>query len=164
MNVNLKFATLLGIMVPVVVAFASFCRANDWSNFGGPNRDFTFDDQSIDNSHIPTKRWQRTLGQGMAGLIVEQETAYTSFLAPFADDDSKKPEHKRKHREVVIALNADNGETVWRHEYDAGWIEEQQAFGGRSRAPQATPTICGKYLVSVDLPESSIALTNKMAK
>ena len=30
---------------------------------------------------------------------------------------------------------------VWDYRWDAGWLEDQEAFGGKSRAPQATPLV-----------------------
>ncbi|MCA9149884.1 MAG: PQQ-like beta-propeller repeat protein, partial [Planctomycetales bacterium] len=125
-----------------------------WPQFGGPTRNFQARNSQIQHaisnpSHCPTVRWQQTLGDGMAGIVVQDEVVFTTFLKPFNAESKSKPESEREHREVVIALNAESGETIWRYEYDAGWIESQQAFGGRCRAPQATPVVCGDYLVTI---------------
>lgn len=122
---------------------------NDWPVFGGPNRNFQLQKSIELNPNAPTKRWQRTLGQGMSGVVVMNNTVYTSYLVPCNDSEKKKSESERSHREAIIALDAQDGKVRWRHEYDAGWIESQQAFGGRSRAPQATPAICGDHVVSI---------------
>ena len=120
-----------------------------WPQFGGPTRNFRLEEPIQWNPHAPTKRWQTTLGQGMAGIVVDDGIAYTSYLKPFDAAEKEKPESDRTHREVIVALDADNGKARWRYEYDAGWIESQQAFGGRSRAPQATPALCGNLLICI---------------
>lgn len=122
---------------------------SEWPHFGGTAGDYTVNKPIPRKSHTPTKRWQRTIGEGMSGVVLKDGVVYTTFLIPFSEEESKKPESERKHREAIVAFNAENGTPLWRHEYDAGWIESQQAFGGRSRAPQATPTIMGDRIISV---------------
>ena len=120
-----------------------------WNQFGGPQGDFEIRSGLSWSRLPPTKRWQRTLGDGMSGVVLHDGMAFTCYLKPIGEEQQEQPESERVHREVVIALNADNGETQWQHEYEAGRIEDQQAFGGRARAPQATPAVCGDHLVTV---------------
>ena len=77
----------------------------------------------------------------MSGVAVHDGRGYTAYLMPL-DEAETKPDAEPQHREAIIAFDCTNGETKWRYDYKAGWIETQQAFGGRSRAPQATPAVC----------------------
>jgi outer membrane protein assembly factor BamB len=122
---------------------------DEWPQFGGSAGNYTFRNPIASDAHTPTKRWQTTLGEGMAGVVLKEGVVFTSFLVPYSNDDAKKPESERTHREAIVALDAENGKALWRHEYDAGWIESQQAFGGRSRAPQATPAVIGNRLTCI---------------
>lgn len=133
-----------------LMLLANDAVADNWIQFAGPETDFTLRRQSpLSAEHVPTKRWQHTLGAGMSGVVAKDGRLYTHYLRPSSPSDLAKGESKRRHQEVVIALNADNGQAIWKHEYVAGWSDKQQAFGGRERAPQATPAICGDYLVSI---------------
>ena len=120
-----------------------------WTQFGGSARDFQLAEPFEMPRSNPTKRWQQQLGAGMSGVVECGGVVFTSYLIPFEDEEAAKPEHERTHREAIVAMNANNGRIVWKHVYDAGWIESQQAFGGRSRAPQATPAICGDRIVAI---------------
>ena len=123
--------------------------AQNWTQFGGPSHTFQTDESFELPSSTPTKRWQQRLGAGMSGIVEHDGVIVTSYLMPFDGDDVDKPEHERVHREAIVAMDADNGRFIWKHVYEAGWIESQQAFGGRSRAPQATPAIIGDRIVSI---------------
>lgn len=120
-----------------------------WPQFGGSKANFSVTKSPAWHRQPPTKRWQRKLGPGMSGLVADSNRVYTIFLEPFTEDELQQDESKRTHREVVMAFDADNGEPQWSYAYDAGWIDSQQAFGGRVRAPQATPLICGDRLVTI---------------
>lgn len=132
-----------------LLAFAATANAEHWNQFGGAKRDFQLAHAVELGKQAPTKRWQTTLGDGMSQVVLDENTCYTCFLLPFSETELKLPEHKRNHREVVIALDRDNGKVRWRYEYESGWYENQQAFGGRVRAPQATPAIMGDRIITI---------------
>lgn len=120
-----------------------------WPQFGGPERNFQSPELFHVAAHNPTKVWQRTLGDGMSGVVTDGEACYTSYLVPISKEESELPESERSHREALVAMDCTDGKVQWVYEYDAGWIEEQQAFGGRKRAPQATPVIIGRSLIGI---------------
>lgn len=123
--------------------------ADTWTGFGGPTADFQHSEKLPLGERAPTKRWQQTLGHGMSEVVSDGKRLYTSFLAPLSPAEKERSESDRTHREVVVALDAETGTEVWRHEYLSGWLESQEAFGGRSRAPQATPVLLGDRLVTI---------------
>lgn len=142
------FARQLSITVLAIALGFSSVIAEDWSQFGGPNHDFRMS-ASMPMKSVPTKRWQQTLGPGMSGVVVRGNVLYSHFLVPFTESEMQKPESERTHREAIVAMDKDNGRELWRHEYDAGWIDSQQAFGGRSRAPQATPAVNDNVVITI---------------
>lgn len=140
---------LLTRITAVLILSHSICCADDaWTQFGGDTGRFEFE-SPINISDAPTKRWQRSLGEGMSGVVVKDEVVYATYLVPFDKEENDKKESEKNHREAIIALDAGNGATIWQYEYASGWIESQQAFGGRSRAPQATPIVCGSHVLSI---------------
>jgi outer membrane protein assembly factor BamB len=143
-------------ITPLLVFIVSFCCqsnlwAEDWPQFGGPSSNFQLNGEAkLDtDKFVPTFRWKRTLGDGMSSLVASGDLLYTTYLAPPTDIDESKPQQQRAHREVVVALDRSSGNTQWAYEYDAGWIDDQEAFGGRVRSPQATPVIIQDSLVTV---------------
>ena len=125
--------------------------ANDWPQWGGPDRNFHVDVAGSFEilANPPGLRWQQTLGPGMSGIVGNGKSLYTMFLQPFSNEDLKLQESDREHREVIVALDPSSGAVRWKHDYVAGWRDEQEAFGGRVRSPQATPAIAGDSLITL---------------
>src|SRR5450432_4012172 len=80
---------------------------DDWLTWGGPNRDFKVTSKAklADSwpATGPKKLWTRPLGDGYSAIAVEGSTLYTSF--------------RRGSKDVVTALNAADGKTIWEFEY-----------------------------------------------
>ena len=144
----MRLKTILASVV-TLYTLSTWCIAEGWTQFGGPGRGFRIAEPLELPESPPTKHWQKTLGAGMSGVVERDGTLFTSYLVPFEKDEADKPESERTHRESIVALDASNGQICWKHVYDAGFIEAQQAFGGRSRAPQATPAICDDRIVAI---------------
>ncbi len=147
-----RITTLLLILATAPHVYQA--AAESWPGFGGSNGDFAaINSLTIDSasgkSIQPRRLWQRTLGDGLSGLVVKDTMLFTTYLKPFTDEDAAKKASERTHTEVAIALDRATGKTIWKHEWDAGWLEDQEAFGGKSRAPQATPLIYDKFIATV---------------
>jgi outer membrane protein assembly factor BamB len=125
--------------------------ANDWTRFGGSNGGFQVEQAlNLDGaSAAPSVRWKRTIGEGLSSLVRKDDLLYVTHLRRQSEQESETPESERANREVITALNAATGKTVWEFEWEAGWIEDQQAFGGKSRAPQATPLIVDDRVIAL---------------
>ncbi len=84
----------------------SFCvYADDWATWGGKNRDFTVNTSGLADSWPesgPKKLWSKPLGDGYSVIAAENGVLYTAF--------------RRSGAEVVTALDAATGRTIW--EYD----------------------------------------------
>lgn len=99
--------------------------AAQWTQWGGPNRDFQSPATGLADAWPdggPRKLWERSLGPGYSSLIVEGERVFTQYR----DGDE----------EVVVALAAPTGATVWEH--------RQRTREGEG--PNATPVIAGGRL------------------
>lgn len=111
--------------------------ANEWTQWGGPSRDFTCDGKGLAASWPdagPKQLWSRELGEGFATVLVDGDRLYTMYRV--GDD------------EILVALNAADGKTIWEHKYSAPIIKEKMAmeFG---LGPHATPLIVGDRIFCV---------------
>ena len=133
------------LLMPVVAS------ANDWPGFGGPDRTFQCDTKlSVTPSAAsPSMVWRRELGDGLSGIVVADEIAYATYLCCYSESEKALPESQRTTREAIVAMDRLTGKTQWEFQYDAGWLEEQEAFGGRVRSPQATPLVVGDRLITI---------------
>lgn len=124
-----------------VVALPSLAApgsANDaWPQWGGPYGNFMTDSQGLAESWPfggPPELWRRDLGEGYSAILEQDGVLYTHYRVG--------------QREIVIALSAENGATLWEHSYPAatrGWNID------RGAGPHATPAIAGERLFAVGL-------------
>lgn len=111
----------------------SSLHAQLWDQFGGPNRNFRVESGSLSASwppEGPRQLWQRELGDGYSQVLYEQGRLY-AFC-------------RRGERDVVVSLNADDGEVLWETSYDAPLLPNQIAEFGPG--PIATPALVGQRL------------------
>jgi len=122
----------IGMVLSVVPGLAG----EAWTQWGGPDRDFTVQSKGLATSWPeagPPGLWTREFGIGYSGLLFENGRLYTMYR----DGDD----------EVVTALDAADGRTLWERRYAAKHYENQtQQFGG---GPNATPLIVGDRLITV---------------
>ncbi len=139
-----RFVIVL-MLLPTVVS------ADDWLGFGGTERTFQNDAElEVTSSAVsPSMIWKRNLGDGLSGIVIADGTAYATHLCPYSEAEEALPESKRSQREAVVALDRLTGKTLWEFQYNAGWLDEQEAFGGRVRSPQATPLVIGDRLITI---------------
>ena len=104
-----------------------------WTQWGGPNRNFQTQATGLKDAWPasgPPVLWKRALGEGYSSAAVEDGVLYTMYGKP--------------GQEVVIAINAGTGATLWettnpmRFQSDAG-----QDMGN---GPYSTPLIAGDRL------------------
>jgi outer membrane protein assembly factor BamB len=109
--------------------------SGNWLQWGGPRRDFIVNSSGIAASWPsdgPRKLWSRTLGDGYAGIAVEGTTLYTAY--------------RREPQEVIVAINANTGKTIWEYAYDNPF---QSSYSESiSSGPRAMPQVVGDRLVT----------------
>ena len=122
-----------------------------WTQWGGPHRDFSADAGSITTTWPesgPKKVWTRDLGEGYSAVLAEGDRLYTMYRAD--------------EREIVVALDAKTGKTVWEHKYDSspadGHVDQ---FG---RGPRSTPLLVGDRLYTIGVSGKMFCLNKHDGK
>ena len=134
--------TRLLLVASLVAALAGqVCLAEDWLQWGGPNRDFKVSSPGLAESwpeEGPPRLWSRPLGEGYSAIVAEDGVLYTMYRG-------SDPEALEK--ETVIALDADTGRTKWEYRYDAPFPEKMNRRYGPG--PISTPLITGARLFTI---------------
>jgi outer membrane protein assembly factor BamB len=142
------FLFLLAALMAVSMA------AQDWPQWGGPNRNFTSGATGLASawpSGGPRQAWSRSLGEGYSAIVVEGNRAYTMYrerpgLLSFGKQD----------QEIVVALNTADGKTIWEHRYDAPELPRMNLEYGPG--PHSTPLIVGNRIYTVGAMGHLLAL------
>ncbi len=119
-----------------LVTFGSATTTAQWTQWGGPNRDFTcavgkLADTWPDDG--PPVVWSHSFASGHSTIIVDGERLYTMC--------------RRGDQDAIVALNIADGEIVWETRYDAPTVEGMQLEFGPG--PHSTPLIVGDRLFAV---------------
>jgi outer membrane protein assembly factor BamB len=104
-----------------------------WTQWGGPRRNFQTEASGLKDSWPaggPRVVWKRPLGEGYSAPVVENGVLYTMY--------------GRSREEVVIAANAETGQTLW--EQASPRTFESEAAGEMGDGPYASPLIAGDRL------------------
>jgi outer membrane protein assembly factor BamB len=107
------------------------------AQFGGPNRDFTYDATGLAAAWPesgPKQLWRRALGDGYSGIGAADDGRLYTMYRTAAD------------REAVIVLEAATGKTVWEFDYDAPFTKAYVLEQGPG--PRATPLVVGDKVFS----------------
>ena len=109
--------------------------AEDWPLWGGKNRDFRVNTSGLADSWPaagPKKVWSRALGDGYSAIAEENGTLYTAF--------------RRNSKDVITALDAATGKTLWEYEYDNPFTN---AFSEKvGPGPYAMPQVVGDRILA----------------
>lgn len=100
----------------------------DWPGWGGPRRDFSAPAGDLAagwDERQPAILWERALGDGYSGIAVADGRLHTLY--------------RDGETEVVAALDAASGATVWEHRHSAPLLDEMRVNYGEG--PQATPLV-----------------------
>ena len=122
----------------------------DWLQWGGPTRNFVSTSKGLAASWPakgPRQLWSRPLGQGHSSILVDRDRLYTMY--------------SQGEQEIVIALAAATGKTIWEHKYDAPTAGIDYEYG---LGPHATPLLVGDLLYTVGSVGKLHALDKKTGK
>jgi outer membrane protein assembly factor BamB len=131
----------------------------DWTQWGGPHRNFTSDATGLATSWPssgPRKLWSRALGEGHSSILVEAGRLYTMYrpagLISYV---------RRSQEETVAALDASTGKTLWEYRYAAptDGLDFSQGAG-----PHATPLIAGNRLFATSTRRELFAIDKATGK
>lgn len=122
-----------------------------WLRWGGPRGDFTVTTTGLANSWPvggPPRLWSRKLGDGYSGVSEEGGILYTAY--------------RRGTDDVVTALEAGTGKTVWETTYPAPFSNAGGSNIGPG--PYAMPQIVGDRLIMASGTGVLMSLDKKTGK
>lgn len=146
-------ATLASAHVP-----ATGQGRSDWTEWGGPHRNFTADVRNLASTwpaEGPRRRWTRALGEGHSAILAESGRLYTMYRP--ASASASRP----SQQEVVVALDEATGKTLWEYTYPSATqgVDYSQGLG-----PHATPLIVGTRLFATGSRRELLALDKATGK
>ncbi|HYE85759.1 MAG TPA: PQQ-binding-like beta-propeller repeat protein [Vicinamibacterales bacterium] len=150
----------LCVVVAAVAASAASLGARQtgpsWTQWGGPTRDFMVPSTGLANAWPPggpRRLWSRALGEGHSAILVENGRLYTQYRPVAAAG--------RSQEEVVTALDAATGSTIWEHRYASPTTGTDYSEGA---GPHATALVAGNKLVVVGSRREFMALDKNSGK
>jgi len=157
MSKHVPALCLLATLVTVapLAAQDSDPTQGEWRQWGGPNRNFITEasglaDQWPDSG--PPLLWSRPLGLGHSAIAVDDGMLYTLYR-PGEQISRTGP---WEDREVVVAMDAGTGETIWEHEYSSQPLNFTNGAG-----PHSTPLIVGDLVFTAGTNKQIFALDKK---
>ena len=135
-----------------------------WLQWGGPTRDFKAPSTGLAASWPedgPRELWSRPLGDGYSAIVVDGGTLYTMYrpLKGFLSTMVGKVTGSTSDPEVVIALDAATGKTLWEHVYDAPLLPDMGMEYGPG--PHSTPLVAGDLVFAPGVTGKLHALDKK---
>jgi outer membrane protein assembly factor BamB len=124
----LVFLALLLLMTKT-----AWAQSSDWAQWGGPQRNFKSEAKGLATTWPetgPRRLWQRELGDGYSAIAAEHGMLFTMY--------------RKGDNEIVIALDAATGKTVWEYSYAAPFSSEYDMSNGPG--PHATPLVAGNLV------------------
>ena len=168
-------STLILRSLAVSLAFAVVSAAwadDDWPRWGGPGGDFKVDTDGLAKKWPkdgPKQLWRRDLGDGYSSIVCDGARLYTMYWLPAAPapadkdapaaaakDEAKGGETapddaaqaaRREGQEVVVAMDAKTGKTIWEYKYPASWTDDMDFTFGPG--PNSTPLIVGDRIFTI---------------
>ena len=125
----------------------------DWLQWGGTGRDFMPQTTGLASSWPsggPTRVWTRALGEGHSAILVEGGRIYTMYRPV-----GMLSMVRRTPDEVVTALDAATGKTLWEFKYPAPVDDLDFSQGA---GPHSTPLIVGDRLYATSTRKELFAL------
>ena len=162
-NFSCKLIVMIrtGIILAVAIAAAILeaprtvggAAAADWLQWGGPGRNFMPEASGLASSWPsggPKRLWTRALGEGHSAILVEGARIYTMYR-PLGMLSLVR----RTQEEIVAALDASTGKTVWEFKYPAptDGLDFSQGAG-----PHSTPLISGNRIYATSTRKELFAL------
>jgi outer membrane protein assembly factor BamB len=127
--------------------------AADWPQWGGPHRNFMSDSTGLASAWPaggPKKLWSRALGEGHSAIAADGSRLYTMYrplgLLSLV---------RRSQDEVIAALDANIGTTVWEHRFPSPTAGVDFSAGA---GPHSTPLVAGDRVFAAGSRKELFAL------
>lgn len=118
-----------------------------WPQWGGKDRNFVAESKDLAAvwpEEGPRKIWSRPLGSGHSSIAFVDDRLYAIYResgAGVVDDPMSPIPVVSKKVEVVVAVEAATGKTIWEHRYDAAPYPDETIGAENIRGPNATPLV-----------------------
>lgn len=132
--------------------------AGAWRQWGGPNRNFIVDADGLAEKWPdagPPVIWSRPLGTGHSAIVADEGRLFTMYRV----GNGRARTGPWDAEEIVIALDATTGKTIWEHKYPSKL--EDFNFGA---GPHSTPLIVGDRLFAIGTNKQLHALDTRTGK
>lgn len=141
------------VFLSLIILLSVFVTANaqaEWPQWGGPERNFVAKSKGLAAAWPekgPQQLWTRPLGEGHSAIIVDGNTLYTMY--------------SQGEQEIVIALAADTGKTIWEYRYEAptAGMNFREGLG-----PHSTPLLAGTLIFTVGATGKLHAIDKRTGK
>lgn len=140
-------------------------QSPDWPQWGGPTRDFKARSRGLAGSWPasgPKELWSRPLGEGYSAIAVEGGVLYTQYRPVKGVFSAIVAKFTGSSPEVVAALDAATGRSLWEHVYEAPIHPKMNA--GYGPGPNATPLVTGGLVFAVGSTGKLHALDKKTGR
>jgi outer membrane protein assembly factor BamB len=153
------YALALAVFLGPICSARQQAAPAAWPQWGGPNRDFTAASKGLAATWPaagPKRLWTRTLGEGHSAVSVDGARLYTMYR-PIGLLSMVR----RSQEEVIAALDASTGATIWEHRYPSptGDLDYSQGAG-----PHATPLVTADRVYATGSRKELIALDKSTGK
>ena len=126
-------------------------QSQAWPQWGGPNRNFKSEAKGLADSWPasgPRQLWSRPLGEGYSAIVAEGDKLFTMY--------------RQGDKEIVIALEAKTGKTVWEYGYEAPFLKGMDM--GNGLGPHSTPLVAGDYVFAAGATSKFHCLDKKTGR
>src|SRR5688500_12913141 len=130
-----------------------------WPQGGGPNRNFVSDSKGLASAwpaNGPKKLWSRALGEGHSAIAADGGRLYTMYRPQGTGGPAG-----RSQEEVIAALDAGTGTTVWEHRYPSPTAGLNFTEGA---GPHSTPLVTADRVYATGSRKELFALDKATGK
>ena len=147
---------MLPAALAAIAAQSASPSSSDWPQWGGPHRNFASNATGLAQAWPadgPRRIWTRTLGEGHSAISVSGTRLYTVYRPLVAGGHADE--------EVVAALDAATGATVWEHRFASPM---DGARFGSYIGPHSTPLVTADRVYAAGSRKQLLALDKASGK
>jgi outer membrane protein assembly factor BamB len=134
------FVSIAAPFLLAVVSSAEDEHSGAWRQWGGPNRNFIVEADGLAETWPasgPPVLWSRPLGTGHSAIVADEGRLFTMYRV----GNGRTKQGPWDAEEIVVALDARTGATLWEHRYPSKHADFNFGAG-----PHSTPIVVGDRL------------------